>query len=167
MSQRGFWEFAVVFIQNGGRGDKRKMNQIKRVESNPAWGRNQHSKAGIYSGRVFSLSGSKENYTPLPPVSCSLSVVCLCGCSCVCARLCVCVCVCMLICMYVSVNVYVLVCGHRHICMRASCLTADIVNLFSPLTCCEREVAISFLISSFIHLIFLLLFFSQNQSPTT
>lgn len=36
-----------MFIQNGGEQKNKKMS---RVQSN--WGRNQHSKAGIYSGRA-------------------------------------------------------------------------------------------------------------------
>lgn len=56
--QRRIWELAVVFIQNGGEEGKKK--RTKWVESNPTRGRNQHSKAGIYSGRAFSLSGWKK-----------------------------------------------------------------------------------------------------------
>lgn len=39
---------------------RRKKNEQKWVESNPTRGRNQHSKAGIYSGRALSLSGWKK-----------------------------------------------------------------------------------------------------------
>lgn len=39
----------------------------KWVKSNPTRGRNQHSKAGIYSGRAFFPLWMKENHTPLQP----------------------------------------------------------------------------------------------------
>lgn len=45
----------------GGRKRKeKKRKEQKWVKSNPTRGRNQHSKAGIYSGRAFSLSGWKK-----------------------------------------------------------------------------------------------------------
>lgn len=44
----------------GGRKTIEKRKEQKWVKSNPTRGRNQHSKAGIYSGRAFSLSGWKK-----------------------------------------------------------------------------------------------------------
>lgn len=45
-------------VHSKWRGGEKK--EQKWVESNPTRGRNQHSKAGIYSGRAFSLSGWKK-----------------------------------------------------------------------------------------------------------
>lgn len=55
-------------------------NENKWVESNPTRGRNQHSKAGIYSGRALSLSGSKKISLlfSLCDVFCHVQMKCMC-----------------------------------------------------------------------------------------
>lgn len=88
---------------------RRKKNEQKWVESNPTRGRNQHSKAGIYSGRALSLSGWKK-------ISLLFSlhdVFCLVYRWNVCASLCM-----------------------QQINWNASVLY--MVNMVAPLTCCSR-----------------------------
>lgn len=78
------WELAVVSIQNGG--EKNKQTKTIWVKPNPTRGRNQHSKAGIHSGRVLSHSGLKENLTPLQRVWALLEVY-MYGYMCACLKL--------------------------------------------------------------------------------